>query len=317
MNKIVITGALGHIGSALLQRAPVLFPDADLIIIDDLSTQRYCSLFNLPQDLSYNFVESKIQNINLEPLIENAEAVIHLGATTDAAGTAHNPDLIFQNNLPATEHLIKACLKTGTPLIFPSSTSVYGVQDGLVDESCQNLLPQSPYADCKIQEEEMIRGYNKKGLRSCIARLGTIFGISPGMRFHTAVNKFCWQAAMSKPITVWSTAMDQKRPYLGVDDSCRFFSFVINNKLFNNDLYNVVTQNYTVRNVIDTIKQYVPELKIEMVDSPIMNQLSYEVSAEKIRGEGFVNKDNIEKSISETIGLLKANAAVLMKRDSA
>ena len=56
----------------------------------------------------------------------------------------------------------------------------------------------------------------KKGLKGVSCRFGTIFGASPGMRFHTAVNKFCWQAVMGQPITVWSTAYDQKRPYLEV-----------------------------------------------------------------------------------------------------
>ena len=34
------------------------------------------------------------------------------------------------------------------------------------------------------------------------------------MRFHTAVNKSCWQAVMGQPLTVWETAYGQKRTYL-------------------------------------------------------------------------------------------------------
>ena len=46
--KIVVTGALGHIGSRLIRELPTIFPDANIVLIDNLSTQRYCSLFNLP-----------------------------------------------------------------------------------------------------------------------------------------------------------------------------------------------------------------------------------------------------------------------------
>ena len=305
--NIVITGGLGHIGSAFLEYATEAIPDAKLTIIDNLSTQRYCSLFNLPEGMPYKFIEGNLQDIDLSQYIDGAAAVIHLGATTDAAGTAHDPDLIFKNNLPATEALIRSCVEHDVPLIFPSSTSVYGVQDGLVDENCLDVKPQSPYANCKIQEEELIKSFEDKGLRFCVARLGTIFGTSKGMRFHTAVNKFCWQAAMDIPITVWSTAMDQKRPYLGLEDACRFFEFVIKNNVFDNQLYNVVTENYTVRQVVDSIKEIVPELSVELVDSPIMNQLSYEVSSEKIKSAGFSMNGNLKAAIKDTLCLLRAD----------
>tara|TARA_R110001592_G_scaffold29350_16_gene106722 strand:- start:10437 stop:11366 length:930 start_codon:yes stop_codon:yes gene_type:complete len=305
--KIVLTGGLGHIGSAFLQQAPKILPDAHIVVIDDLSTQRYCSLFDLPKSLSYEFIEGRIQDIDMSKHLNGADALIHLGATTDAAGTAHNPNLIFDNNLPATESLIQDCIEYNVPFIFPSSTSVYGVQEGVVDEECEDVKPQSPYADCKIQEEELIRSYEGKGLRFCLARLGTIFGTSKGMRFHTAVNKFCWQATMKMPITVWSTAMDQKRPYLGLNDACRFFGFVIENELFDNQLYNVVTENYTVRDVVETIQKFVPDLNVEFVDNLIMNQLSYNVSSEKIKNKSFVFHDDLEAAIKDTVYLLRAD----------
>ncbi len=303
--KIVLTGGLGHIGSAFLRQMPALMPGAEVIIIDDLSTQRYCSLFNLPGALRHQFVEGSLQSMDLDPHLRGADAVVHLGATTDAAGTAANPNLIFDNNLPATESLAQACVKHGVPLFFPSSTSVYGVQEGLVDEDCADLKPQSPYADCKIQEEKIIRKYGEQGLKYCLTRFGTIFGTSIGMRFHTAVNKFCWQAAMGQPITVWSTAMDQKRPYLSLDDGCRFIAFAINRNLFDNQMYNIVTENYTVRQVVDTIREFVPDLSVKLVDNMIMNQLSYEVSSEKIRSKGFVFEGDLRSAIRDTIFLLR------------
>ena len=48
-------------------------------------------------------------------------------------------------------------------------------------------------------------------MKFIILRFGTIYGVSSGMRFHTAVNKFCYQAAFNKPLTVWKTALNQKK----------------------------------------------------------------------------------------------------------
>lgn len=307
MKKIVVTGGLGHIGSDFLRQMPQLVPGASVTIIDNLSTQRYCSLFNLPKDLSYTLVEKSIQDADLDRELDGASAVVHLGATTDAAGTASNPNLIFDNNLPATTALAEACIRANVPLLFPSSTSVYGVQEGLVDEDCEALQPQSPYADCKIQEEALIRSYGDKGLRYLMCRFGTIYGISAGMRFHTAVNKFCWQAAMGTPITVWRTAMDQKRPYLGLSDASRFIGFAIQNDLFDNRLYNIVTENYTVRDVVDTIREVVPDLEVTLVDNKIMNQLSYEVSNQRIRDKGFSFTGELRSAVYDTVGLLRAD----------
>ena len=44
--KIVVTGALGHIGSRLIREIPWAFPEADIILLDNLSTHRYCSLLS-------------------------------------------------------------------------------------------------------------------------------------------------------------------------------------------------------------------------------------------------------------------------------
>ena len=47
--KILITGGLGHIGSYLLQNINKIKTLKKVYVIDNLSTQRYCSLLNLPK----------------------------------------------------------------------------------------------------------------------------------------------------------------------------------------------------------------------------------------------------------------------------
>jgi UDP-glucose 4-epimerase len=46
--KIVVTGAIGHIGSYVIRDLAVQFPGAEIVIIDNMMTQRFPSLFNLP-----------------------------------------------------------------------------------------------------------------------------------------------------------------------------------------------------------------------------------------------------------------------------
>jgi len=306
--KILVTGPLGHIGSRLIREIPSHFPSSELVIIDNLSTQRYTSLFNLPGDCIYRFIEGDILETDLPSIMAGVDAVIHLAAITDAAGSFQDREKIEHVNYNATKKVAESCVILGIPMIHLSSTSVYGTQKLTVDEDCpeEDLKPQSPYAETKLREERLLQDMAaKKELRFVTCRFGTIVGISPGMRFHTAVNKFCWQAVLGQPLTVWRTAMHQKRPYLAIDDAMDALFFLINKHCFDGRVYNVVTENLTVNDVISWIRPRVGEVRIKYVDAEIMNQLSYEVSNRRFRDLGFAFTGSIEKNIAETIILLR------------
>jgi nucleoside-diphosphate-sugar epimerase len=306
--KIIITGALGHIGSKLIRELPVAFPGAELILLDNLSAQRYCSLFDLPVEGNYRFLQEDVLRADLTSLFKGAACVVHLAAITNAADSFDNAQQVELVNFDGTERVANACVQTQCPLIFLSTTSVYGTQDQVVDESCpsSDLKPQSPYAESKLRAERLLQSLGEaKALNFIILRLGTIFGTSIGMRFHTAINKFCWQAVTGQPVTVWRTARYQNRPYLDLKDAVAAIRMVIERNLFDRRIYNVVTANASVDEIISIIKQHVSDLVVEYVDSRIMNQLSYNVSNERFSTLGFEFEGNLEEGIAETIELLR------------
>jgi UDP-glucose 4-epimerase len=306
--KFVVTGALGHVGSRMIRELPSLFPSVEIIMIDNMATQRYSSLFNLPSNRSYTFIEGDILTLDLRSLFSGVYAVIHLAAITDATNSFDNQEQVEHNNYTASLKVSEACIATGANMFLISSTSVYGTQETTIDENCRQdeLKPQSPYAATKLKEEALIqKKVSEEGLRAVILRLGTIFGVSPGMRFHTAINKFCWQAVMGKPLTIWKTAYDQKRPYLDLGDAVRAIAFFLDKDKFDGRVYNVVTLNSTVREMVETIQTFIPELNTDFVDSKIMNQLSYEVINTRLDEENFIFQGNIKQGIKDTIFLLK------------
>jgi nucleoside-diphosphate-sugar epimerase len=309
MKNIVITGALGHIGSQLIHS---LLPGEfqRVLLIDNLLTQRYSSLFQLPTGVPFEFIEADICDANLESLFSGYDTVVHLAAITNAAGSFENATEVERVNLAGTERVARACAETNCRLIALSTTSVYGVSSGVVDEDCpaEQLKPQSPYAESKLQSERLLAELGRsESLKSVICRFGTIYGTSPGMRFHTAVNKFSWQACLGKPLTVWRAALDQQRPYLELGDAVRAIKLLLNtdDSGFDNGIYNVLTENATVRKVVACIRRYVPDVVVEEVDSPIMNQLSYTVSAENFRRRGFTSRGDLQTGINETIEWLR------------
>ena len=307
MKNLFITGALGHIGSRLIHELkPGEFDK--VVILDNLSTQRYPSLFHLPQGIHFEFIEDDICTADLDKYFWDIDVVIHLAAVTDAASSFEKAAEVEKVNFLGTERVARACIKNGCRLLFPSTTSVYGTQNEVVDENCslEELKPQSPYAEAKLKSERLLTELGEKEqLRFITCRFGTIFGTSVGMRFHTAVNKFCWQAAMGQPLTVWKTALQQKRPYLDIIDCVRATRFIVKKDLFDGSIYNILTTNAAVQDIIQVISSVIPNTMIKYVDTQIMNQLSYVVANERFKQQGFVFGGNLDKGIKETIQLIQ------------
>ncbi|MBM3249796.1 MAG: SDR family oxidoreductase [Candidatus Omnitrophica bacterium] len=304
--NICITGALGHIGSHLIRNLSVKGLKK-VYLVDNLMTQRYASLFDLPDDKSFRFFELDILSHEIDRVIKDSDVVVHLAAVTNAEESFKNAELVERVNKDGLTHVVELCAKYSRPLVFFSTTSVYGSQEEIVDENCpeSRLKPQSPYAESKLYGEKLIQGLAGRGkFDALILRLGTIFGYSVGMRFHTAVNKFIWQAALGSEVTVWKTALNQRRPYCGLNDCVRSINHAINERIFDNQIYNIVTLNLTVKDILDTIKAYIPDFSVKFVESKIMNQLSYNVSNQKSLERGFSYSDDLSGLIKETLGRL-------------
>jgi UDP-glucose 4-epimerase len=307
--RLLVTGALGHIGSALIKEYSKR-EDIELIrILDNLSTQRFCTLFELPQNVKCEFIEGDINDKEvLKRSTKDIDVVIHLAGIIDAPSTIKHPELTHKINFEGVKNVYEASLNSGVKkFLFPSTTSVYGEAEGIVSEDSPEEVykPSSPYAEAKRKAEIFIQNSSREnGFNTNVLRMGTIFGASIGMRFQTAVNKFCYLASLKKPLTVWDSALNSKRPYLGLNDNIRTFRF-LEEKGVPGELYNVLTENFAMGDIINAVRKFVPDVKIEITKSPILNQKSYEVSNERIKNLGFEFKDNLEDEIGRTISLFK------------
>ncbi|MBU1632528.1 MAG: NAD-dependent epimerase/dehydratase family protein, partial [Nanoarchaeota archaeon] len=132
--NILITGGLGHIGSKLVRS----FSDNvdEIRILDNFLTQRYCSLFNLPKNKKYVFIEGDINNEeDLTKAMKSVNLVIHLASITDAPSTIDKPEETEKVNLIGTKKVIEIAVKMNVDkIVFPSTTSVYGEAEDEVDE---------------------------------------------------------------------------------------------------------------------------------------------------------------------------------------
>ena len=303
--NLLITGCSGHIGSYLINNIFKIKKIKKCFIVDNFNSTQINSLFNSKKKNNLKFYNLDISKKNLLDKFKKIDYVIHLASLTNAAGSFNKKKEMYVNNINCMRNIINFCKIKKAKLIHISSTSVYGKQTSLVDENCEKkyLKPQSPYADIKLIEEEMLKK-NTKYLKYVTFRFGTISGVSKGMRFHTAVNKFCLNAAINEPITVYKTALNQYRPYLSLRDAYKVFKYTIEKDLFKNDIYNALSENCTVNQILQKIRKYKKKIKTKFVFSEIMNQLSYHVDKKKLNNEGLYLRSKIETDIKNTLQLL-------------
>ncbi len=296
--RIILSGAFGHIGSYLIDKFAKDRKISSVLLIDNFFTQRYGSYLRIDKK-KFKLIDKDLSQFDLNKIKGKYDIFIHLAAITNAAESFKIKKFINDNNFGSTKNVVNFCKKKKIPLIFPSSTSVYGKKFSVINSSnnMNNLFAQSPYAKTKIQEEKYIR--NKLN-NYVILRLGTIVGVSEGMRFHTAVNKFCYQASLNQPLTIWKKFYNKKRPYLTLDDLYNCVKYIINNKYFMNETLDVVTKNYTVKEIVQLIETFKKTKKI-FVNTEILNQNSYEVISDKLQKLDIKLGSSIKKDIFKTL----------------
>ena len=304
--NLLITGCCGHIGSYLVNNIHKIKKIKKCFIVDNFNSTQINSLFNIKKKNNLKFYNLDLTKKNSLNKFNKIDYVIHLASMTNAAGSFNKKNEMYKNNIECMKKIINFCKIKKSKLIHISSTSVYGKQAALVDETCEEkfLKPQSPYADIKLIEERMLQKASKD-INYITYRFGTISGVSSGMRFHTAVNKFCLNASLNNDITVYKTALNQYRPYLSLTDAFKVFKFTIEKDLFKNDIYNALSENCTVNQILQKIRKFKKNIKVKFVSSKIMNQLSYHVAKDKLDNEGLYLKNKIIYDIDDTMRLLK------------
>jgi len=293
--NILITGGLGHIGTYLLNSINKIKKLDKVYIIDNNSNNRINSLFKFKKKKIKLICGDLCDDYCFKKINHKIDIVLHLASITNAEASVKEKKRVYKNNFGAFKNIVDFSIKNNSKFIHISSTSVYGSQDKIIGENCKDLRPQSPYANVKLLEEKYLK--KTKNISYVSLRFGTIVGYSMGMRFHTAVNKFCFNAIMNLPITVWETAIDQFRPYLSIDDAFSSLKFIIENKYFDNKVHNILSNNYTVRQIVSYIGLFKKKINIKYTKSKIMNQLSYKV----VNQTGLLKKIKLKKEIKSDI----------------
>jgi UDP-glucose 4-epimerase len=225
------------------------------------------------------------------------DTVFHLAAVTNASATFDIPDRTWEVNHKAAVDLFEAAKDSSVENFVNAVTcSVYGRSKKITEEfDCD---PESPYREAKLAAERDIIECNDGNVNFTGLRLRTIYGWTTGMRFDTVVDKFSLLVATGQPLTVYEGAEDQKRPYLHVQDAVISTLFAAA-KSGDGEVYMIVGQNARLQDVVDAIENHFPDVEIGYTEVEQLNQLSYIVSDEKIRSEGFEPAYTLDQGVAE------------------
>ncbi len=290
--KILITGVAGFIGSRLAKH--LLGKGFCVYGIDNYNNFYDPEIKNRRvQDLLNNkqFFFLKLDLVNcLNPLNKvDFDIVIHLAGSPGIRYSVDNPEIVYSNNVYATENLLRYMQDRGkTKIIFASSSSVYGsMNDTLLNEDITSLSPLSPYGVSKLLAEQLLHKFHKQFFFSIIClRLFSVYG--PSQRPDLVIPKFVEAMVTEKPIYVYGDG-NATRDFTYIDDVIHAFTLSVNLLLNKNDFFSIInigrSEAVTIHFLIDRLF-----IKLKII-VPIIYQ-------DPISIEALSTCANVEKSSS-------------------
>jgi len=220
--KIIITGGAGFIGSHLSRR--LLLEKHEVFIIDCLHPyyspdRKRTHLDEIKKLGDFSFINRDL--LDREGTIRlisdiSPEVVIHLAALPGIAYSMDQPLEYVDYDIKATINVLEGAGKAGTrQVIFASSSSVYGNQEGPFGEEMATGKVISPYAASKYSAEAFCHVYEHLyGFQMNILRFFTVYG--PWGRPDMAIGHFVKKLMNGEVIHVFGSG--SARDYTYIDD---------------------------------------------------------------------------------------------------
>ncbi len=220
--RFLITGGAGFIGRWVVKR--LIEEGHDVDVIDNLSNGSRKNLEEFEGNECLGLVVSDILDKSaLEKLFaKKPDVCVHMAAEINVQDSIENPKKAFDVNVEGTRNILEAARKCGTKVVFLSTCMVYDTADKPISEA-HPLNPRSPYAESKLQAENLALEYHKKhGLPVTILRPFNTYG--PFQRSDAeggVVSIFMKNAINKRPINIFGSG-EQTRDLLYAEDCATF-----------------------------------------------------------------------------------------------
>lgn len=288
MNILVVGGA-GYVGGGIVD---LLSSKHNVTVYDSL-------IYENSYRKSVDFIYGDIRDYQkLNPILKKFDAVIWLAALVGDGACSINPVLTHEINSETVKNLANSF---SGKIVFLSTCSVYGAQEGLLDENSP-VNPLSDYASSKLNAEKYLEDSD-----AIIFRLGTLFGIGDlfsRIRLDLVVNILTTRALIDNKMSVFGG--DQWRPLLHVKDVANAIEATVESDT--QGIFNLHHKNYKIIEIAEEIKNKIPKVNIETTPLPFQDARNYQVSSEKLYNlTNFKASIGLEQGINEVYELIDSN----------
>ena len=287
--KVLIVGGAGYIGGFL----------TDHLVENNYEVTVYDNLLYESRYMKKNkFIYGDIRDENkLSNIIHEYDVVVWLAGRVGDGACSVNPKLTINLNVDTVKWLVD---NYKGKIIFPSTCSVYGVNNDLIEEEAIPS-PLSLYAGTKLEAERYVL---ENCPNSLVFRLGTLFGLGDDhsrIRLDLVANILSMKAANGEPLTVFGG--EQWRPLLHVRDVSTAILHGIKNDI--DGLYNLSYENFRISDLAKEIKKVIPDCSVSYTDMKFEDLRNYKVKNDKYLKTGWKPQYNIQDGIKQIVDLIK------------
>ena len=263
--KVLVVGGCGYIGGYT----------TDLLSLNNFDVTIYDNLLYEDRFLkNVNFINGDIRDTNfLVQTAEKFDVIVLLAALVGDPACSVDQELTNQINYNSIKDF---CLKISSDkhIMFLSTCSVYGAQDGFLNEESPTN-PLSTYASTKLKSEKHILEKN-----GTIFRLGTVFGLGDAhsrLRMDLVVNVLTMRAIVYNEITI--NGGEQWRPIISVVDIANYILEACTKG--HRGVYVLSKENVIIKQLGEKVANLIPNTKINYTEISFQDARNYKVDNSK------------------------------------
>lgn len=194
--KFVVTGGAGFIGSHIAKS--LINEGHTVTIIDNLNTGK---IENLKEILNQvDFVKGDIRDIELlKNKLKGVDGVFHEAALASVQESFSKIKEYTDVNVGGTENILKLAKEFGFKVVYASSSSIYGNPVKIPIEEDDPKNPINPYAQTKLDDENLAIKYAQNGVKVIGLRYFNVFGERQSQTYAGVIKKFVKKVRNNEP----------------------------------------------------------------------------------------------------------------------
>ncbi len=286
--KILVTGNMGYVGPAVVDRLRASRPGAVLAGLDigyygpclagpaalperKLDLQHYADVRSLPEDV-----------------LAGVDAVVHLAAISNDPIGSRFEDVTLDINHRASLDLARKARAAGArAFVFASSCSMYGLADDRPRTESSPLNPLTAYARSKVYTERDLEPLAAESFAVTALRFSTACGWSDRLRLDLVLNDFVAGAVASGEISILSDGTPW-RPLIDVEDMGRAIDWALSRPVSGKTAFLAVNvgrneANYQVRELAEAVAAEIPGTRVSVNKNAPPDKRSYRVNFDLYR----------------------------------